>query len=475
MIDIVADLHLHSHYSRAVSPQMTIPVMAQFGRAKGIDVLATGDWTHPIWFRELRRQLEEAEEGIFKVKGGQDQEVRFLLSVEIACIYTQGGKGRRIHNLVFVPSFATAEKINKALVTRGFNLSSDGRPIIGMSSKHLLELVMEIDDKSLLIPAHAWTPWFGIYGQMSGFNSLSEAFEEASDKLYGIETGLSSDPEMNWQVDELQTRSILSFSDAHSPAKMGREATIFRLESLSYDNIRKAIVAPSQKVISSQLLVNGKETTVNSKPITNNVQNRVLYTIEFYPEEGKYHYSGHRKCNVTMTPEEQKKAKGICPICKRKVTDGVMRRVQELAQEEPRGMHEPTEKGPVWIRDPQHKHPPFVKIVPLLEIIAEAIHSPVGSPKAKVIFDSLTETTDEFSLLLKSPLKEIVQATTRIATPEKAQRIVEGIEKVRQAQIVIQPGYDGVYGVVKIWPSDAKAMEGKSSEDKVITQIGLEF
>lgn len=459
MVDIVADLHLHSKYSRAVSPQMTPPVMAQYGEQKGIDLLATGDWTHPVWFREIRNFLEEAEEGLYKIKNPtrQNEKTRFLLSVEIACIYSQNGKGRRIHNLVFVPSFEVAEKVNKELIKRGFNLSSDGRPIIGMSSKNLLSLLLEIDERSLLIPAHVWTPWFGIYGQMSGFQSLTEAFEELAPKIYGIETGLSSDPEMNWQIDELNTRSILSFSDAHSPAKMGREATVFRLESLSYDNIRKAIMAPSQKL--------------------KNPENSVLYTIEFYPEEGKYHYSGHRNCNVTMTPEEQKESHGICPVCHRKVTDGVMRRVQELAQEDPRGTHKPNSKGLVWITDPKSARPPFVKIVPLQEIISEAIGSPVASPKVKVIFDQLCKDgLSEFHVLLKLPLEDIEKIALRITSQAFAEKIRDGIQKVRTEQIVIKPGYDGVFGVVKIWEEgkdSAKDIDEEKPSPK--EQIGIEF
>lgn len=468
MIDIVADLHLHSKYSRAVSPQMIPPVMAQFGRAKGINLLATGDWTHPLWFREIRNYLEECEEGLYKVKGsrindqGSNKETRFLLSVEIACIYSQGGKGRRIHNVLFVPSFETAEKVNKALMQRGFNLSSDGRPILGFSSKNLLQLLLEIDERSLLIPAHVWTPWFGIYGAMSGFNSLSEAFEDMAPFIYGIETGLSSDPEMNWQVEELNTRSILSFSDAHSPAKMGREATVFRLESLSYENIRKAIIAPSQKL---------------KKSVQYPDSNRVLYTVEFYPEEGKYHYSGHRNCAVTMTPKEQREANSICPVCKRPVTDGVMRRVQELAQEDLRGEHKPNPQGLVWISDPKHQHPPFVKIVPLLEVIAEAIKVPVGSPKAKVVFDGLTGGLEsELNVLLKASIEEISKVASEVTTNENAQKVAEGVKKVREAHIVINPGYDGVYGVVKIWPSGVKAMEDKPAEEaEKKSQIGLEL
>lgn len=507
MIDIVADLHLHSKYSRAVSPQMIPPVMAQFGKAKGLDLLATGDWTHPMWFREIRSYLDEAEDGIYKIKNpAKDQEkTRFLLSVEIACIYTQGGKGRRIHNLVFVPSFEVAEKVNKAMIQRGFNLSSDGRPIIGFSSKNLLQMLLEIDERCLLIPAHVWTPWFGIYGAMSGFESLSEAFGELADKVYGIETGLSSDPEMNWQIEELNTRSILSFSDAHSAPKMGREATVFRLENLSYENIRKAIMAPSkQSVIPAKAGIQGMDPRSESGMTKNQIAtstesrssalveqansdsvlrsrnddiNKVLYTIEFYPEEGKYHYSGHRNCNITMTPEEQRASNGICPVCKRHVTDGVMRRVQELAQEHSGGSKKQNPAGLMWISDPKHKHSPFVKIVPLLEIIAEALAVPVGSPKAKVVFDSLCiELESELNILLKVPIADIEKAGAAITTPEKAKRVAEGVKKVREAHIVIKPGYDGVYGVVKIWNDENKdeglVIKDKEEEKK---QIGLEF
>lgn len=449
MIDVVVDLHLHSKYSRAVSPQMIPPVMAQYGKQKGIDVLATGDFTHPLWLREIRNYLEDAEEGLYKIKNpAEGQEAtRFLLSVEIASIYTQGGKGRRIHNLVLAPSFTAAEKINQALLKRGFNLASDGRPIIGLSSRNLLELILEADERSMLIPAHVWTPWFGMYGAMSGFNSLEESFGDLADKVYGIETGLSSDPEMNWQVKELDSRSILSFSDAHSPAKMGREATVFRLESLNYDNIRKAIMRPSKQIVAGE--------------------NKVLYTIEFYPEEGKYHYSGHRNCGVTMTPEEQRQTDGMCPVCHRKVTDGVMRRVQEIATETDPAHHQPNQQGLVWISDSRHHHPPFVKIVPLQEIIAESIGSPVQSPKTKVIFDNLTKTlADEFTLLLKTPLDEI----EKVAGPKVAQ----GIEKVRLARIVIKPGYDGVFGVVKIW-QEGEDPDKDTDEETPKEQLGLEL
>jgi len=394
-MQVVTDLHLHSKYSRAVSSQMIPSVMSFVGRQKGIDVLATGDFTHPLWFKEIRSYLTEAEEGLFKIKNPREGEekTRFILSVEIANIYSQNGKGRRIHNLVWSPSFEVSEKISKALISRGFNVTSDGRPIIGMSSKALLEMILEIDERCLLIPCHIWTPWFGIYGQASGFNSLEESFGELSKYVYGIETGLSSDPEMNWEIAELDTRSILSFSDAHSPIKMGREATVFELENLSYENIRQAVMAPAKHGITANI-----------------EKNRVLYTIEFYPEEGKYHYSGHRDCKVSLTPLQQQEVKGICPACGRKVTDGVLRRVEELASEKPRALIKQNEKGVTWILDPKRVHPPFVKIVPLNEIIAEALKRPVTSPRVKEIFDILCQKLQsEFYVLLKAEITEIAR------------------------------------------------------------------
>jgi PHP family Zn ribbon phosphoesterase len=486
MIDVVADLHLHSKYSRAVSPQMNLINLSRVGKQKGIDILATGDWTHPLWMNEIREQLVESEEGLFllkkqKTENAEEDQTRFLLSVEIATIFSQNGKGRRIHNLVFVPSFTTAEKVNKELLKRGQNLASDGRPIVGMSSKNLLELMLEIDDRSLLIPAHVWTPWFGIYGQLSGFNSLDEAFADLSPYVYGIETGLSSDPEMNWRVKELETRSILSFSDAHSLPKMGREATVFQLESLSYENIRQAIMRPSMRhpgvaatTIGYQSIKDSIASSAQQNTLQNDHDNKILYTVEFYPEEGKYHYSGHRKCGVVLTPAQQQKVNGICPVCQRKVTDGVMRRVAELSSEKSRGVHDSNSQKVVLIADPKHMHPPFVKIVPLLEIIAEAIGRPVNSPKVTVLFENLCrDGRTEFSILLRTPLTEIEKILCFLTTRLFAKKITAGIEKVREEQIVIQPGYDGVYGTVKIWPEVQNTIQDTNEVKKDSNQLNF--
>lgn len=505
MFEIVADLHLHSPYSRAVSPQMNLLDMQMVAMQKGIDLLSTGDFTHPLWLKEIRGQMEEDGEGVYRLKRepvsvkreerphpnpllkgeGNHKDVKFVLGTEIATIFTQNGKGRRIHQLVFAPSFETAEKINKELTKRGCNLASDGRPIIGLSSKQLLQLILEIDERSLLIPAHVWTPWFGVYGEKSGFTSLEEAFEDLSPYVYAVETGLSSDPEMNWQVKELDTRSILSFSDAHSLPKMGREATVFGLEEVRYDAMREAIMRPSltienrklkEDIEGRKLKVENQSSTLypQSQPSTVNIppSNRVLYTIEFYPEEGKYHYSGHRKCGVFMTPEEQRAVNNICPVCHKRLTDGVMRRVEELSQKDNSATHKLNGQKIVWITDKRNIHPPFVKIVPLPEIIAEVLGRPANSPKVKAVFEEVTQKVgSEFEILLKVPIEEI-----ELFDFAQGKKLAEAIERVRQEQITIKPGYDGVYGTVTIFPENsenAEKPENQKTKDK--KQLGMDF
>src|SRR3989344_8811494 len=330
----VADFHLHSKYSRAVSKDMILPNMALFGRKKGIDILTVADWTHPLWFREMSEQLEETNEGLYKLKSQSanlktttqnsnlGNDLLFILSTEVSSIYSQGGKVRRIHNLLFAPNFETAEKINKELQRRGCNLMADGRPIIGISAKDLLELVLGIDRRVVIVPCHIWTPWFSLYGSNSGFDTIEECFGNYAKHIYGIETGLSSDPEMNWRIPELKTRTILSFSDSHSLAKMAREATILALVKPTYMNVMRALIHPS---ILKNTVKPGEE---------EKLRNKIAYSIEFYPEEGKYHYNGHRNCNIVQSPQETKEKGNMCPVCKRSMTIGVMQRVEELAREE---------------------------------------------------------------------------------------------------------------------------------------------
>lgn len=488
-MQFVADLHLHSKYSRAVSKDMVLPIMAAWASKKGIDILATGDWTHPLWLREIRGQLEEASEGLFKLKAQSEKlktttqnsklkEPLFLLSVEVASIYSQGGRLRRIHNLIFAPSFEVAEKISKELTRRGVNLMADGRPMMGISSINLMELVLSIDKQSLLIPCHAWTPWFSLYGSNSGFDSIDECFGDYAKHIYAIETGLSSDPEMNWRISELGNRSILSFSDAHSPAKMGREATVFELEEPTYENIRKAIMGQSLSGYGNEVrIVQGsRETSPNAETgiVTDKRSTvpHIIYTIEFYPEEGKYHYTGHRNCKVVQTPEETKTKGSLCPVCHRQLTVGVMHRVEELS-----GMSNVPpmadqmsndQYGVRWIEDPTGKHPKFVKLVPLLEVIAEALSSTVISGKVRETFERLIETFgSEIAVLLKTD----TQVIGKVAGP----RVAEGVAKVRSGEIVIHPGFDGEYGKVKIWGSSDGEMRGTERALKEGAQLGLEF
>lgn len=445
-MEYVADLHLHSKYSRAVSPAMNLSNMALWASKKGLDILSTSDWTHPLWFRQIRQELEEAGQGLFKLKSEKSLKVRFLLSVEVSSIYTQGGKVRRIHNLIWSPSFETCEKISQELRKRGCNLNSDGRPIIGLSSIALAELVFSIDKEALIIPCHVWTPWFSLYGSNSGFDSIDECFGDFAKYIYGVETGLSSDPFMNWQIKELDNRSILSFSDAHSMAKMGREATVFlpknTISDISYQDITAAIK---------------KEKDAKLK---------IGYTVEFYPEEGKYHYTGHRNCNFVQDTAQTKQNGKICPVCKRPLTVGVMHRVEELARS-PKFLDETSKLNPngvKWITDSSKNHPPFVKLVPLNEIIAESLSSTVASLKVKNLFDDLCKDFgSELNILLRVPVKDIES--------KAGERVAQGVKKVREGDIVILPGYDGQYGIVKIW-GDKKINE---KQQETIDQLGIDF
>ncbi len=429
---LISDLHLHSRFSRAVSQDMNIPTMWMWAKKKGIDLLATGDWTHPIWFRELVGNLKEAEEGFYTYKEGEGSGPYFLLSVEVSCIYSQGGKVRRIHLVVFVPSLGVAEKINRELVHQGVKLMSDGRPIMGLSAKEFLELVLSVDERSIIIPAHAWTPWFSLYGSMSGFDSLEECFGNLSSSIFAIETGLSSDPAMNWRIEELGSRQIVSFSDAHSPAKLGREVTVFELAKPNYENLRKAIAGT------------GKDS-------------KILHTIEFYPEEGKYHFTGHRNCSVVYSPKETRKMGIVCPVCGKGLTVGVMSRVESLATVVVETSSELDSFQVRWVENKNKSKPPYAMLVPLLEILSESLGLGPSSKKVAETYDFLSNRFGgEFKVLLKTDLKDIQNAS--------GLKISEAIQKVRVGDIVIDPGYDGVFGKVRIWKE--KGVDEKQSIDQ---------
>jgi uncharacterized protein (TIGR00375 family) len=410
---IVADLHIHSKYSRATSPTMDLEELDKWAKIKGITVLGTGDFTHPLWFKSLKEKLKSAEPGLFCLPAGRQvlkkstSPTRFLLSSEISCIYKKTGKVRKVHLIILAPSFETVEKINKKLAEIG-NIHSDGRPILGLDSKELLKIILDIDENCFMVPAHLWTPWFSIFGSKSGFDTIEECFDDYSKYIYAVETGLSSDPAMNWRLSQLDKVALISNSDCHSPSKIGREANVFDTE-LSYGGIINAIKNKNPKVF--------------------------LHTIEFFPEEGKYHFDGHAKCGISLKPAESKKHKNICPVCKKPLVIGVLNRVEELA-DRPEGF---VPKNAV----------PFKSLIPLAEIIADSIGRTVASTDVGIYYEKLTKNLGaEFKILLEDKKQEIEKFSLS--------EIAEGVLRVREGRVKIEPGYDGVYGKIKIFEDNER-------------------
>ena len=399
---IIADFHLHSKFSRATSKEMEVETLAVWARKKGISLLGTGDFTHPTYFAELRSKLEPLGNGLLRLRKGE-QGVRYILTTEVSNIYSQGGKSRRIHTLIFAPSFEVAEAISERLANLG-KLSSDGRPIFTFPAKNLVQMILEISSDCLLVPAHAWTPWFSIFGANSGFDSMEECFGEMAPHIRAIETGLSSDPEMNWRLSALDSITLLSNSDAHSPNRLGREANVFDCE-LDYREITETIRKKDRK--------------------------KLLFTIEFFPEEGKYHYDGHRDCRVIFSPSETKAHGYLCPVCKKRLTVGVMHRVEELA-DRPQGFI------------PRNAIP-SLHLIPLEEIIAEALGTKVGTKGVDLEYERLVERGgSEFRILLDAAPEELAS----FAPPP----ILEGIIRMRQGKVSIVPGHDGAYGKISLFP-----------------------
>ena len=426
-------MQIHSKYSRAVSPQMVLENLDKWAKIKGINVLGTGDLTHPIWLKEIKEKLESAESGLFKLKkehkidsfGRLDEaplvggEPRFMLTGEISCIYSKGGKVRRVHHLYLVPDISTAEKINAKLSFIG-NLKSDGRPILGLDSKKFLEICLEASPDVVVIPAHAWTPWFSIFGSKSGFDTIEECFEDLSKHIYAVETGLSSDPAMNRRLSKLDNVALVSNSDSHSPTRIGREANVFDTD-LDYYKIVEAVKSKDPK--------------------------KFLYTVEFFPEEGKYHYDGHRLCKVSFTPKQTKEAHFLCPKCKRPLTVGVLARVDELA-DRPEGL------GPA--------NPiPYKNVIPLDQVIADSLGmgstGNTGWPKRiwQEYEKLIKGLGNEFAVLVDSTRDQLGKATS----PE----IAEGIMKVRKGQVKIEPGYDGEYGKISIFTAEERENASKQA------------
>jgi len=412
----VADLHIHSKYSRATSRDMVLESLAPWAKVKGIDLLATGDFTHPEWLFLMKERLEPMGNGFLRLKNGTAtldappfkglpalaRPVAFILSSELSFIYSKGGKVRKVHVMLLAPDFESVERINRRLQAVG-NLGSDGRPILGLDVRLFCRMVAETAPRAVVIPSHIWTPWFSLFGANSGFDTIEECFEEMTPSIFALETGLSSDPPMNWRLSALDRFALVSNSDAHSPSKIGREANVFEAD------------------FSFRGLVDALRTNDPAK---------FLYTVEFFPEEGKYHYDGHRKCGVACAPRESLKTGDLCPKCGKKLTIGVLHRVEELADRESGGGR----PGRI----------PYKNLIPLNEVIAEAIgKTPECQGVSDLYFRFIREFGDEHTILTEVPAAELA----RVA-PEK---IAGAVDRMRRGQVSIQPGHDGEYGVIRIF------------------------
>lgn len=403
---LIADLHIHSRYSRATSKEMIIPKIAEYAKLKGIGMVGTADFTHPEWLKELKRDLKDIGDGIYEYDG-----VKFILNVEVNNIYNRHGKGRRMHNIIFAPNFNIVDKINAYLVTYG-KLASDGRPILTFDTYDMFKALLDISPDIFLIPAHIWTPWYSMFGSNSGFDTIEECFDDLKDAFFAVETGLSSDPAMNWRLSVLDTYTLVSNSDAHSPSRLGREANVFK-NDLNYYQLRDVL--------------------------KNKDNNEFLYTIEFYPQEGKYHFDGHRKCDVRLAPREARFNNNICPVCSRSLTIGVLHRVEVLADRD-EGF---TPDGAI----------PYKNLIPLEEIIAEAFGCGRDTVAVKNEYRKLcTEFGSEFEILLNVPVETLKNSIQ--------ERIAQGIDRMRRGELIINPGYDGEFGKVRIF-SEEKPKESQ--------------
>jgi len=422
-----ADLHVHSRFSRATSRDCDLEHLAVWAGKKGLSVVGTGDFTHPGWFEEIHAKLVPAEPGLFRLSPAAEKEaarasgtaplatVRFMLQVEIATVYKKDHRTRKVHHLVYVPEIEHARRFARALARLG-NLASDGRPILKLDSRDLLEIVLSLGEGCYLTPAHIWTPWFAVLGSQSGFDCIEECYGDLAGEVFALETGLSSDPAMNWRVSALDRYSLVSNSDAHSPAKLGREACVFET-AIDYFAIRRALKT--------------KEGHGG--------------TIEFFPEEGKYHLDGHRKCGVCLPPEETRRRKGACPVCGKPMTLGVMYRVSELADR------------PESPLSPPPRAPPFRSLIPLHEILAEAHGVGPQTQTVRRKYEELVARLGPELVILESlPLEDIA----RFGSPV----LVEAIARMRRGQVIRRPGFDGQYGTISLFMEDERgrhAMQGR--------------
>ncbi len=434
----IADLHIHSLYSRATSKASNITSLAAWSRIKGVHVIGTGDFTHPAWFQQLKDTLQPAEPGFFRLRDSvkpdfssllqpdirtEEIPTRFVLTSEISSIYKRGGKVRKVHNILFVPDFLSAEKINSTLATIG-NIESDGRPILGLDSRNLLEILLEKAPDGFLVPAHIWTPWFSLFGSKSGFDRLEDCYDDLSEHIFALETGLSSDPEMNRLVSALDRYTLISNSDCHSPGKLCREANIFNT-GFDYYSMREAIRNPCDEKGNQHFDA----------------------TIEFYPEEGKYHYDGHRKCNFCCDPYQSRELSEICPGCGKPMTIGVLSRVIDLADRRtavyPKGS------------------PDVYSLIPLTEILSEIVG--VG-PNTKTVAGHYLKCIEKFgselNVLTKIPIEELASGYSTL--------LAEAVRRVRKNIVIRKSGYDGEFGVISVFEKGEK--DSLAGQDEIFVR-----
>ncbi|MGD0993957.1 MAG: endonuclease Q family protein [Candidatus Bathyarchaeia archaeon] len=419
---VIADLHIHGRYSRATSEQMSIPEIARYSKIKGLNLVGTGDFTHPQWLKEINETLTpEADTGLFKLTKNVDSPVRFMLTTEVCTIFDYKGESKKVHHVILTPSKETAVQINEALKHFG-DLASDGRPILNMTAPQLVEQVMAVSSENMIFPAHAWTPWFSIFGAFSGFDTIEDCYQDMTKHIHALETGLSSDPPMNWRLSNLDKFALVSNSDCHSfwPWRIGREANVFELEKFSYQQVTGAIIS--------------------------NDPAQFKFTIEVDPAYGKYHWTGHRNCKVSLSPQEAMKFNNVCPVCRRRLTKGVEQRVEELADR------------PINFK--REGAPGFLRLLPLSEIIAAVLGT--DSPSTQAVWKNynllVEKFGDEYSVLIDTPMEALVKV---VDAP-----IAEAVVKVRNGTAKVTPGYDGVYGQL-VLGVDAPAVKPKIAHGTV--------
>jgi len=425
-LKVIADLHLHSRYSRATSESMGIREIARYAKVKGLNLVGTGDFTHPKWLQELNEALVKvADSGFYEVVKDKVSPLRFAVTTEVCTMWTVQGQIKKVHHVIVTPSLETAVQVNDRLVKYG-SLASDGRPTLNISAAHLVEEIMEVSDWNMIFPAHAWTPWFSIFGAFSGFNSVEECYEDMTRHIHALETGLSSDPPMNWRLSKLDKFTLLSNSDSHSywPWRMGREANVFELERFDYRELVEAIRLKDTR--------------------------RFKYTIETDPAYGKYHWTGHRACNVSFSPKEALGFANICPVCRRKLTKGVEQRVEELS-DRPADFKPENAVG-------------FMRLLPLHEIIATVLG--VDSPATQKVWGIYTPLIERFG----DEYTVLIDASKKALASVAGEAVADAIVRVREGHARVVPGYDGVYGKLIL---SEEAAEAEKTRSRRVQQLNL--